>query len=540
MIIEINLTVENQQIDDIGFLKQKALSEIKEGNGKVLPEGRILHNASYELKDIKGFVFKKKSIDARRGLVKVHLRYHVYIGEEPAENDSGFTPAWKKAGDKRVVIIGNGPCGLFAALTLLEHGIKPLIVEQGSPTSQRKVDIANISRTGEINPHSNYCFGEGGAGTFSDGKLYTRSNKRGNTDRILSLFCYHGASKEILTDAHPHVGTNKLPSIINNMNKTITDFGGEVLFNTQCTDFIVENGICKGVEIKNLITEEKSTLLCDNVIVATGHSATDMYYLLEKKGALLETKTFAIGVRVEHPRTIIDTIQYKGKRQALDLPAAEYRLVTQVEDRGVYSFCMCPGGLVVPSASSPGEIVVNGMSPSSRDSKWSNAAIVVEVRPEDIPPDFGSSVTSALAFRTAIEKKAFEESGSQKAPAQKLVDFLKGKKSVDLPESSYTGGLVSSSLEKWMPSFIIKRLQTAFNVYNTQMRGFICPEALLIAPETRTSTPLRIVRDNATLENPKIKGLYPAGEGSGYSGGIVSSAMDGERVAMAIINKIGI
>lgn len=540
MIIEINLTVENQQIDDIGFLKQKALSEIKAGNGKVLPEGRILHNASYELKDIKGFVFKKKSIDARRGLVKVHLRYHVYIGEEPAENDSGFTPAWKKAGDKRVVIIGNGPCGLFAALTLLEHGIKPLIVEQGSPTSQRKVDIANISRTGEINPHSNYCFGEGGAGTFSDGKLYTRSNKRGNTDRILSLFCYHGASKEILTDAHPHVGTNKLPSIINNMNKTITDFGGEVLFNTQCTDFIVENGICKGVEIKNLTTEEKSTLLCDNVIVATGHSATDMYYLLEKKGALLETKTFAIGVRVEHPRTIIDTIQYKGKRQALDLPAAEYRLVTQVEDRGVYSFCMCPGGLVVPSASSPGEIVVNGMSPSSRDSKWSNAAIVVEVRPEDIPPDFGSSVTSALAFRTAIEKKAFEESGSQKAPAQKLVDFLKEKKSVDLPESSYTGGLVSSSLEKWMPSFIIKRLQTAFNVYNTQMRGFICPEALLIAPETRTSTPLRIVRDNATLENPKIKGLYPAGEGSGYSGGIVSSAMDGERVAMAIINKIGI
>lgn len=540
MIIEINLTVENQQIDDIGFLKQKALSEIKAGNGKVLPEGRILHNASYELKDIKGFVFKKKSIDARRGLVKVHLRYHVYIGEEPAENDSGFTPAWKKAGDKRVVIIGNGPCGLFAALTLLEHGIKPLIVEQGSPTSQRKVDIANISRTGEINPHSNYCFGEGGAGTFSDGKLYTRSNKRGNTDRILSLFCYHGASKEILTDAHPHVGTNKLPSIINNMNKTITDFGGEVLFNTQCTDFIVKNGICKGVEIKNLTTEEKSTLLCDNVIVATGHSATDMYYLLEKKGALLETKTFAIGVRVEHPRTIIDTIQYKGKRQALDLPAAEYRLVTQVEDRGVYSFCMCPGGLVVPSASSPGEIVVNGMSPSSRDSKWSNAAIVVEVRPEDIPPDFGSSVTSALAFRTAIEKKAFEESGSQKAPAQKLVDFLKEKKSVDLPESSYTGGLVSSSLEKWMPSFIIKRLQTAFNVYNTQMRGFICPEALLIAPETRTSTPLRIVRDNATLENPKIKGLYPAGEGSGYSGGIVSSAMDGERVAMAIINKIGI
>ena len=487
------------------------------------------------------FVFQKKSIDARHGKIKLHLKYTAYIGEEPPKAEDGI-PAWKKAENtKTVIIIGSGPAGLFAALRLLENGIKPIIIERGTDTTSRRRDIALISTKDFVNPNSNYCFGEGGAGTFSDGKLYTRSNKRGDIGRILRIFVHFGADEKILTDAHPHIGTDRLPKVINNMRNKIIELGGEFHFNTKLTDFIIQEcdgaKTVRGVMTENIISGEKSEFHGDAVILATGHSATDVYSLIARTSPdTLEAKTFAVGVRVEHPRKLIDSIQYHGQTEGM--PAAEYRVTVQEDERGVYSFCMCPGGFVVPSASSDEEIVVNGMSAAARNSKWSNTAIVVETRPEDIPQEFqeqaekaGCPAIAGLLFRTDLEKKAKIHGKGQAAPAQLLTDFLDNKISSKLPETSYTPGIVPSNLNEWLPPQIYTRLQKGFRDIDKKMHGYISQEALLIAIETRTSTPVRILRDSEKLECPQLKKLYPAGEGSGYSGGIVSSAMDGEKVA---------
>lgn len=521
-------------------------------------------------KDIHSFVLVKKSLDARHGKVKFHLRYQVFTGgdrpESAASQKLEYLPCPENA--PQVVIVGSGPAGLFAALKLIQAGIRPIVLERGNPAGQRKRDIAAISTRHEVNPDSNYCFGEGGAGTFSDGKLYTRSNKRGNIQGILQIFHYFGADSQILTDAHPHIGTDKLPSVIQAMTQKIVECGGEVHFGCRCTELLLEKtgknpcvvGV-KAVSVAEESTTQEQVFSGDAVILATGHSATDVYQLLGSQlPAALEDKTFAMGLRVEHPREIIDNIQFHGAQKKSQLGAAEYRLVTQVQERGVYSFCMCPGGLVVPSASCQEGLVVNGMSPSSRGGKWSNAAIVVEIRPQDFElviaqleekfSEYNITVDAKLAssknanpglyLRTLLEILTKTQGRGQQAPAQLLVDFLAEKPSQELPRSSYSPGLVTSRLDSWLPDFIKERLQQAFRDFNRKMAGFVCKEALLIAAETRTSTPIRILRNPETLECVAAANLYPAGEGSGYSGGIVSSAMDGEAVAAAIIKKFSI
>ncbi|WP_407426105.1 NAD(P)/FAD-dependent oxidoreductase [Treponema sp.] len=491
-------------------------------------------------------VFIKKSIDARHGQIKLLLKYKVYIAEEP-NGDGETLPVWKKAsGSKTVVIIGSGPAGLYAAFRLLEDGIKPVLIERGSCTEERKGDITNLETDGKLNAQSNFCFGEGGAGTFSDGKLYTRSNKRGDIGKIYRIFVEFGASEKIMTDAHPHIGTDKLPGIISGMRKKIIELGGEFYFDTLCTDLLVKKSLSSlsvtGVKIKNLKTSTESSLESDAVILATGHSATDIYKMIAKiSPSSLEAKTFAVGVRVEHPRTLIDSIQFHGKPMP---QAAEYRLTTQVEGRGVYSFCMCPGGYVVPCATAENQIVINGMSASGRNSEWSNAAIVVERRVEDIPSEFiekakndGCEALGGLYWRTWLEEETFRHAKGQFAPAQKLVDFLAHRDSSDLGKTSYKPGVIPSRLDEWLPKEISSRLETAFKDFDKNMHGFVCDDALLIASETRTSTPVRILRRKETLECEGIANLYPCGEGSGYSGGIGSSAMDGEKVAAQISHK---
>ncbi|MBQ9205260.1 MAG: FAD-dependent oxidoreductase [Treponema sp.] len=494
-------------------------------------------------------VFVKKSIDARHGQIKILLRYKVYIGEKP-NGDGETLPIWKTAdGKRRVVIVGSGPAGLYAAFRLLEDGITPILVERGSCTDERKGDITALENDGTLNAQSNFCFGEGGAGTFSDGKLYTRSNKRGDIGKIYRIFVEFGAPEKIMTDAHPHIGTDKLPGIISGMRKKIIELGGEFHFDTLCTDLIVERSLsgvemtAKGIRTKNLKTGAESELLGDAVILATGHSAVDIYKMIARiSPSSLEAKTFAVGVRVEHPRALIDAIQFHGK----EMPeAAEYRLTTQVDGRGVYSFCMCPGGYIVPCATAENQIVINGMSGSGRNSKWSDSAIVVERRPEDIPREFAEKAASdgcpalaGLYWRTALEEETFRHGKGQFAPAQKLTDFLSHKNSTELPETSYKPGVVASRLDEWLPAEISERLQKAFRDFDKNMHGFVCDDALLIATESRTSTPVRILRDKETLECTGIANLYPSGEGSGYSGGIGSSAMDGEKVAAKIVAKL--
>ena len=519
---------------------------------------------SFKKEDVTS-VFIKKSIDARHGQIKILLRYKVYIGEKP-NGDGEFLPVWKKAdGKHKVVIVGSGPAGLYAAFRLLEDGIKPILVERGSCTDERKGDITNLEEEGKLNAQSNFCFGEGGAGTFSDGKLYTRSNKRGDIGKIYRIFVEFGAPERIMTDAHPHIGTDRLPSIISGMRKKIIELGGEFYFDTLCTDLITESSIVsqagnpnesdnqsssqkltvKGIRTKNLKTGLESQLLADAVILATGHSAVDIYKILAKiSPASLEAKTFAVGVRVEHPRSLIDAIQFHGKPMP---EAAEYRLTTQVDGRGVYSFCMCPGGYIVPCATAENQIVINGMSGSGRNSQWSDAAIVVERRPEDIPEEFiekakedGCPALAGLYWRTWLEEETFRHGKGQFAPAQKLTDFLSNKDSTSLPQTSYKPGVVPSRLDSWLPKEISSRLEQAFRDFDKNMHGFISEEAILIASETRTSTPVRITRNKETLECEGIENLYPAGEGSGYSGGIGSSAMDGEKVASRISEKLGI
>lgn len=526
-----------------------AITPDKEKNQKFIRD-KIFEQLNRDGIDFKAeeteLVFVKKSIDARHKNIKLFLRYKVYIGEKPGDALKKI-PQWKKAdGSKTVLIIGSGPAGLFGALKLLEHGIKPVIIERGTDTSSRKRDIAAISTRGTVNSDSNYCFGEGGAGTFSDGKLYTRSNKRGDISSVLKIFAHFGADEKILTDAHPHIGTDKLPSIINSMRKMIVDCGGEFHFNTKCSGLITENGTVTGIRAVDVLSGEERKFMADAVLLATGHSADDIYRMIARVSPQsLEAKTFAVGVRVEHPRSLIDSIRFHGKEME-NLGAAEYRFTTQQMERGVYSFCMCPGGFVVPSQTGPEQIVVNGMSASGRNSRWSNAAVVVETRPEDIPEKFrmeakenGCPALAGLLWRSWLEHETFVHGEGQKAPAQMIRDFVDGKESTALIETSYTPGIVASRLDQWLPEQIASRLKMCFRYINRDtMKGYISDEGILIASETRTSTPVRILRDKETFECPGLKNLYPCGEGSGYSGGIVSSAMDGENACCKISQKL--
>ncbi len=477
---------------------------------------------------------KRKSIDARKRDIKVNLTFLVYLDDEPKEQEFNFD--FKDVSSApAVAVVGSGPAGLFAALRLIELGLKPIIIERGKDVHSRKIDIATINRNGEIDINSNYCFGEGGAGTYSDGKLFTRSKKRGNVTRTLQILYNHGASEEILYMSHPHIGTDKLPTVIENIRNTIIHWGGEVHFNTQVVDVDIIDDRLIGV-----VTDKGDKIEAEATIIATGHSSREMYELLHARGVELEAKPFAMGVRVEHQQRLIDSIQYSRGERGDFLPAAEYSLVAQVAGRGVYSFCMCPGGFIVPAGVRPGEAVVNGMSPARRNSKFANSAIVTEIRESDyahLIPQYG--VLAALKYQQQLEELAFANGGgNQIVPAQRLTDFLKGKLSADLPAMSYIPGGESSNMQQWLPEVIYQSLKGGFVNFGEKMRGFVTKEATVLGVESRTSSPVRIPRDKETLEHIRVKGLFPAGEGAGYAGGIVSSALDGERIADAIANSI--
>jgi hypothetical protein len=471
---------------------------------------------------------KRRSIDARQRLIKINLGVEVFIDELPSEEKIEFK--YDRVDQKPpVIIVGAGPAGLFAALRLIELGFKPIIFERGKNVSDRKRDIAKIHREHLVDPDSNYGFGEGGAGTFSDGKLYTRSKKRGNIHRILEIFFDNGALPEILIDAHPHIGTNMLPGIITNIRNKIVEAGGEIHFNSRVADFLIEDDRCTGVMLADTTLIE-----AEAVILATGHSAREIYELLYERGISIEAKTFAVGVRAEHPQTLIDSIQYNQPQRGPYLPPATYSFIEQVDQRGVYSFCMCPGGIMVPAATAPGEMVINGMSPTQRNTKFANSGMVVEIRPEDLNEFRHLGVFAGLEFQRNVEHLCFALNGkSQFAPAQRMADFVSGKFSQDLPESSYHPGLVSVPLHDKLPKRIRTRLQEAFQLIDKKAYGYLTNEAVVVGVESRTSSPIRIPRNEETFEHVKVKGLYPCGEGAGYAGGIVSSAMDGERCAEA-------
>lgn len=505
----------------------------------------------------------KRSIDARQRTIYVNLTIRVFVNETPSEEEFKRTDYPNVEGRPAVIVVGAGPGGLFAALKLIELGLRPIVVERGKNVRERKEDLARISREHKVDAESNYSFGEGGAGAYSDGKLYTRSKKRGSVEKILNVFCQHGASPTILSDAHPHIGTDKLPRVIENMRNTILACGGEVHFQTRMESILIEGQKVKGIE-----TNTGKTFL-GPVILATGHSARDVYRWLYAHGVQLETKGIAIGVRLEHPSMLIDQIQYHNKNgRGKYLPAAEYSFVQQVDGRGVYSFCMCPGGFVVPAASGPHQLVVNGMSPSNRGTKWSNSGMVVETRPEDLLlpemqlqaepfPESNESLTEELIlrdgkqpegtihtlammrFQEKLEQICWQQGNMrQTAPSQRMVDFTRKKLSYDLPATSYSPGLVSSPLHFWMPSFLSERLSKGFQLFGKSSRGFLTNEAVMIAVETRTSSPVRIVRDKDTLQHLTVEGLFPCGEGAGYAGGIVSAGIDGERCAEAVANYL--
>ena len=516
-----------------------------------------------DVRTINAIRILKRSIDARQRTIYVNLTIRVFVNETPSEEEFERTDYPNVEGRPAVIVVGAGPGGLFAALKLIELGLRPIVVERGKNVRERKEDLARISREHKVDAESNYSFGEGGAGAYSDGKLYTRSKKRGSVEKILNVFCQHGASPTILSDAHPHIGTDKLPRVIENMRNTILACGGEVHFQTRMEAILIEGQKVKGIE-----TNTGKTFL-GPVILATGHSARDVYRWLYAHGVQLETKGIAIGVRLEHPSMLIDQIQYHNKNgRGKYLPAAEYSFVQQVDGRGVYSFCMCPGGFVVPAASGPHQLVVNGMSPSNRGTKWSNSGMVVETRPEDLLlpemqlqaepfPESNESLTEELIlrdgkqpegtvhtlammrFQEKLEQICWQQGNMrQTAPSQRMVDFTRKKLSYDLPATSYSPGLVSSPLHFWMPSFLSERLSKGFQLFGKSSRGFLTNEAVMIAVETRTSSPIRIVRDKDTLQHLTVEGLFPCGEGAGYAGGIVSAGIDGERCAEAVANYL--
>lgn len=523
----------------------------------------VAQEAALESSRIQGLRVLRRSIDARQRQVFVNLTVRVWIDEPMADEPFQRIDYPNVEGRPQVIVVGAGPGGLFAALRLIELGLRPIVVERGKDVHERKRDIARISREHLVDPESNYSFGEGGAGAYSDGKLYTRSKKRGSVEKILNIFCQHGASTAILADAHPHIGTDRLPRVIENMRTTILRCGGEVHFQTRMTDLLIEGDRVVGIQTLSPLPHKGESLSPENcakpedvtpqvaspsregfevglfrgpVILATGHSARDVYRLLAARNIEVEAKGIAVGVRLEHPSLLIDQIQYHNRQgRGHYLPAAEYSFVQQCDGRGVYSFCMCPGGFVVPAATGPEQVVVNGMSPSHRNGRWSNSGMVVEIRPEDLDADADSSpALRMLLFQEHLERLAWQQGGRrQTAPAQRMADFVNGRLSYDLPESSYAPGLVSSPLHFWMPSFITDRLRDGFRAFGRRCHGFLTNEATVIGVETRTSAPVRILRDGDTLRHIRLRGLYPCGEGAGYAGGIVSAAIDGERCAEA-------
>ena len=513
MVHELNLRILPQQ----AYNEQSILAYLRQEKGINAQAVRVV----------------RRSIDARQRTILVNLTIRAYVGEEPPLTD--FEPYIYKDVSERpsVIVVGAGPGGLFAALRLIELGLKPIVVERGKDVRERKKDIARIRPEQKVDPESNYSFGEGGAGAYSDGKLYTRSKKRGNKDLILQIFVQHGASPAILADAHPHIGTDRLPRVIENMRNTILSCGGEVHFQTKMTEIIIDGGRVCGIIAGGL------EMRASAVILATGHSARDVYRYLASSGIEIEAKGLAIGVRLEHPAHLIDQIQYHSKQgRGKWLPAAEYSLVTQVQGRGVYSFCMCPGGFVVPAASGPEQVVVNGMSPSNRNGRWSNSGMVVEIRPEDFKQfkidkiKIQNPSLSLLYLQEELERQCWLQANRlQTAPAQRMADFVNGRLSANLNASSYAPGLIASPLHFWMPEFISTRLREAFKLWGKQKHGFLTNEATVIGIETRTSSPVRILRDNESLQHIRIEGLFPCGEGAGYAGGIVSAGVDGERCA---------
>ena len=504
--------------------------------------------------DIKGVRILKRSIDARQRQIYVNLKVRTYVNELPTDDEYQHTEYPNVEGKPQVIVVGAGPGGLFAALRLIELGLRPIVLERGKNVHDRKKDLANISRTQQVDGESNYCFGEGGAGAYSDGKLYTRSKKRGNIEKILNVFCQHGASTAILADAHPHIGTDRLPRVIEAMRNTIINCGGEVHFQTRMTRLIIEHGPLTIDHLDRVVGVEAVSAngqleFRGPVILATGHSARDVYRYLAEAKIEIEAKGIAVGVRLEHPSMLIDQIQYHNKQgRGRWLPAAEYSMVTQVDGRGVYSFCMCPGGFVIPAATDKEQIVVNGMSPANRGTAWSNSGMVVEVRPEDLEnvkmEEFNNvkienKALQVMAFQEQLEKMCWQQGNmKQTAPAQRMADFVNGKLSYDLPKSSYAPGLISSPLHFWLPKMISHRLQQGFKAFGKSAHGFLTNEAVMIAVETRTSSPVRIVRDKETLQHVQIQGLFPCGEGAGYAGGIVSAGVDGERCAEAAAQYI--
>jgi uncharacterized FAD-dependent dehydrogenase len=474
------------------------------------------------------YKWKKRSIDARKKEIKIQATF--LVSNQPFTKEvNQFNFSKVSQSSPSAVIIGFGPAGIFAAIELLEKGIKPIIFERGKDVRSRRRDLAILNREMIVNPESNYCFGEGGAGTYSDGKLYTRSKKRGDVERVLKAFVQFGASEDILVNAHPHIGTNKLPQIIVAMREAIIECGGEVHFESKLTDVFVEQDSLKAIEIN-----ESQKINCSKMILATGHSARDIFYLLDRKGIQIQAKPFALGVRIEHSQALIDKIQYHGRLNDDYLPPAAYSLVTQVDNKGVFSFCMCPGGIVAPCATDAGEVVTNGWSPSKRNNPYSNSGIVVSIEPQDLSKEFKEPFI-CLEFQKEIEKKAWELAGkTQRVPAQRLVDFIENKKSETLPNSSYQPGLVSVNLHELFPKFVAQRLKRAFIDFGNKMPGFLSDEAVLHAPESRTSSPISIPRDKETLQHIQISGIYPCGEGAGYAGGIVSAAVDGINCAKKI------
>ena len=523
----------------------------------------ISREKGLDIRTINAIRTLKRSIDARQRTIYINLTVRVFVNETPSEEEFERTNYPNIEGRPAVIVVGAGPGGLFAALKLIELGLRPIVIERGKNVRERKEDLARISREHKVDAESNYSFGEGGAGAYSDGKLYTRSKKRGSVEKILNVFCQHGASPTILSDAHPHIGTDKLPRVIENMRNTILACGGEVHFQTRMEALLIEGQKVKGIE-----AQTGKTFL-GPVILATGHSARDVYRWLYAHGVQLETKGIAIGVRLEHPSMLIDQIQYHNKNgRGKYLPAAEYSFVQQVDGRGVYSFCMCPGGFVVPAASGPHQLVVNGMSPSNRGTKWSNSGMVVETRPEDLLlpemqlqadpisgsqealteelilrdgklPDGTVHTLAMMRFQEKLEQICWQQGNMrQTAPSQRMVDFTRKKLSYDLPATSYSPGLVSSPLHFWMPPFLSERLSKGFQLFGKRSRGFLTNEAVMIAVETRTSSPVRIVRDKDTLQHLTVEGLFPCGEGAGYAGGIVSAGIDGERCAEAVAHYL--
>ncbi|NUY80923.1 FAD-dependent oxidoreductase [Flavobacterium sp. MAH-1] len=477
----------------------------------------------------------KRSIDARQRSIKINLKLEVFFAGEPITEQKIDLPDYRDVSNaQEVIVVGAGPAGLFAALQLIELGLKPIVVERGKDVRGRRRDLKSINRDHIVNPDSNYCFGEGGAGTYSDGKLYTRSKKRGDVDRILKLLVAFGATPDILVEAHPHIGTNKLPKIIEDIREKIIECGGKVLFDTRVDDILVKNG-----KVQGIVTQNGDVIEADKIILATGHSARDIFELLHKRKIAIEAKPFALGVRAEHPQQLIDQIQYSCDYRGEFLPPAPYSIVKQVGGRGMYSFCMCPGGVIAPCATSPGEVVTNGWSPSKRDQVTANSGIVVELRLEDFKAFSKFGPLAGMEFQKSIEQRAFHLAGeTQKVPAQRMVDFSQSRVSSDIPKTSYVPGTESVELGQVFPGFLTQIMREGFREFGQSMKGYFTNEAILHAPESRTSSPVRIPRDPETLEHIEIEGLYPCGEGAGYAGGIISAAIDGEKCAIKAAESI--